>query len=493
MTRSKAKAGAPERAAEASLTCVADPLPEPMAHLGGRLATGLVDLTDDLAPSTRGGWWAVLVTFEGAVTCARFEHVRAAPLPASTGSLARARRPTPGRPRWTSGRTSRRSSSVRDAIAEGSVYQANLCRVLTREARPEKRRRWRWPGLSRPATRRRTRGSSGCPGSRSSAPRRRLFLRRDGDLLVSRPIKGTGRTDGDLTAKDDAENVMIVDLVRNDLGRVSRTGSVEVPGLLAVEEHPGLVHLVSTVSGRLREGVGWREILAATFPPGSVTGAPKSSRADAASASSSRCRGAVLRRTGLGRRGRRDSGSCRGDPHLLARAEGMLRFGTGAGITWGSDPEAEWRETELKAARLLAWLPANGDVTRRDDVKAWIDGRLVDDEQAYVSVFDHGFTVGDGVFETMRTEGGRPFALTRHLRRLTRSAAGLGLEPPTEDDLRGAVEATLLANLGAEVGRIRVTVTGGVGAARLGPRATPRRPSRSSSARAEPGRRPRRS
>jgi branched-chain amino acid aminotransferase len=95
-------------------------------------------------------------------------------------------------------------------------------------------------------------------------------------------------------------------------------------------------------------------------------------------------------------------------------------------------------------------------------VKAWIDGRLVDDKQAYVSAFDHGFTVGDGVFETMRTQGGRPFALTRHLRRLSRSAAGLGLEPPTEDDLRGAVETTLLANLGSEVGRVRVTVTGGV-------------------------------
>jgi branched-chain amino acid aminotransferase len=95
-------------------------------------------------------------------------------------------------------------------------------------------------------------------------------------------------------------------------------------------------------------------------------------------------------------------------------------------------------------------------------VKAWIDGRVVDDEQAYVSAFDHGFTVGDGVFETMRTEGGRPFALTRHLRRLTRSATGLGLVAPSVDELRAAVDATLLANQAAEVGRIRVTVTGGV-------------------------------
>src|SRR5690606_10445443 len=76
-------------------------------------------------------------------------------------------------------------------------------------------------------------------------------------------------------AKDHAENVMIVDLVRNDLGRVCEWGSVEVPALCEVEHHPGLVHLVSTVQGRLRAGVGWAELLDATFPPGSVTGAPK--------------------------------------------------------------------------------------------------------------------------------------------------------------------------------------------------------------------------
>lgn len=96
-------------------------------------------------------------------------------------------------------------------------------------------------------------------------------------------------------------------------------------------------------------------------------------------------------------------------------------------------------------------------------MKAWIDGGLVEGEEAYVSAFDHGFTVGDGVFETMRTEGGEPFALTRHLRRLTRSAAGLGLTPPSEDDLRSAVMDTVRANASADVGRVRVTITGGPG------------------------------
>ncbi len=103
-----------------------------------------------------------------------------------------------------------------------------------------------------------------------------LFLRRSGDIVESGPIKGTAPTAGELLAKDTDENVMIVDLVRNDLSRVAEPGTVEVPSLLRVEEHPGLVHLVSTVRARLRAGAGWPELFAAAFPPGSVSGAPKS-------------------------------------------------------------------------------------------------------------------------------------------------------------------------------------------------------------------------
>src|SRR5207253_11247384 len=102
-----------------------------------------------------------------------------------------------------------------------------------------------------------------------------LYLRRHGAVVESGPIKGTASSPQGFSAKDRAENVMIVDLVRNDLGRVCEYGSVEVPALCAVERHPGLDHLVSTVRGRLRGDVGWPEVLHAAFPPGSVTGAPK--------------------------------------------------------------------------------------------------------------------------------------------------------------------------------------------------------------------------
>lgn len=151
---------------------------------------------------------------------------------------------------------------------------------------------------------------------------------------------------------------MIVDLVRNDLGRVCATGSVEVPRLCAVEQHPGLVHLVSAVRGELAEGTGWSRLLASTFPPGSVTGAPKSSALRIIEALETAPRGPYCGGIGW-------VDADRGTAELavgirtfwIDRGDGpgpVLRFGTGAGITWGSDPAREWDETELKAGRLLA-------------------------------------------------------------------------------------------------------------------------------------------
>ncbi|NXY97818.1 aminodeoxychorismate lyase [Streptomyces sp. BR123] len=94
-------------------------------------------------------------------------------------------------------------------------------------------------------------------------------------------------------------------------------------------------------------------------------------------------------------------------------------------------------------------------------MRIWLDGALRDAESARVSVFDHGLTVGDGVFETLKAEGGRVFALTRHVERLTRSARGLGLPDPDPEELRRACEAVLGANP-MRLGRLRITYTGGL-------------------------------
>ena len=180
-----------------------------------------------------------------------------------------------------------------------------------------------------------------------------LFLHRDGDRIASGPIKGTGVTAGDLTDKDRAENVMIVDLVRNDLGRVAVTGSVEVTSLLRVEQHPGLVHLVSTVTAGVPAKAAWADLLTATFPPASVTGAPKSSALRIIGLLEPSPRGVYC-----GAIGEIDADRRCGTLAVAIRTyewrEGRLHLGTGAGITWGSEPTREWQETELKVRNLLA-------------------------------------------------------------------------------------------------------------------------------------------
>ncbi|WP_448629354.1 chorismate-binding protein [Cellulomonas soli] len=199
-----------------------------------------------------------------------------------------------------------------------------------------------------------------------------LFVRVADGVVTSGPIKGTATTPEGLTDKDRAENVMIVDLVRNDLQRVCLPGTVEVSELLGVEQHPGLVHLVSTVQGRLAPDVvddpgAWARVLGATFPPGSVSGAPKSSALDLITALEPSVRGPYCGAFGWVRS--RPGGGLRAELAVAirtfwwertAQGGGVLRFGTGAGITWGSDAAAEWRETQLKADRLVALASSGG-------------------------------------------------------------------------------------------------------------------------------------
>jgi para-aminobenzoate synthetase component 1 len=315
---------------------------EAFAHVNGLLATGLIETTSDLGALDGSGWWAVVVTYEGKITCARFENVRPAPHPDA---------PWRGPGEWTSSMSEsvyvEGVRKIKEAIADGIVYQANLCRILSAPVQDE------ITGLGA----RLVQGNPApyamtlkIPGLQLASASPELYLSRAGDIVESRPIKGTGRTEQDLLPKDRAENVMIVDLVRNDLGRTAETGSVTVPELCQVEEHPGLVHLVSTV--RARTKASWAEIIETTFPPGSVTGAPKFSALRLIDELEPAPRGPYCGAVGW----------VNADAGTAALAVGIrtfwiegaeLRFGTGAGITWGSDPDREWRETELKAKNLL--------------------------------------------------------------------------------------------------------------------------------------------
>lgn len=285
------------------------------------------------------------------------------PARATLRSLARAAERRPARPlvppdlrAWQSSESpqqyQRAVRSALDLIAAGDCFQVNLCRRLTCPEPADAVALFGALVREHPAPHGglvRLAGWAAVSGS----PER--FLRRDGDRVQTRPIKGTGRNPVALadSEKDRAENVMIVDLARNDLGRVCRYGSVGVPELFRVERHPGLYHLVSTVEGTLRAGVGTGELVRATFPPASVTGAPKPRVLQVIEDLE-----AVRRGVYCGAVGWLDAGKGIADLNVAIRtfvvAGGATHLGVGAGIVADSDPAAEWRETELKASRLLA-------------------------------------------------------------------------------------------------------------------------------------------
>ncbi len=192
------------------------------------------------------------------------------------------------------------------------------------------------------------------PGVAVASASPELFLRIDGRAVETRPIKGTAVDRRALASsgKDRAENLMIVDLARNDLGRVCEYGSVHVPALFDIEPHPGLHHLVSSVQGRLREDVSLGELVRATFPPASVTGAPKPRVLQAIEDLEPVRRGVYCGAIGWidGDRGRAELAVA---IRTFTIANDRTYLGIGGGIVADSRADAEWAETELKAARLL--------------------------------------------------------------------------------------------------------------------------------------------
>jgi para-aminobenzoate synthetase component 1 len=332
----------------------------PVAAVGGRLATGLLDVTSDLAALDSEGFWVVVLPYDGVPLCARFERTRpmiGRPARSWVGPRPDAWRSSLDRPAFEAG-----VRAIRRSIEAGDVYQVNLTRRLSAPLPADADVLALGAALA---------GGNPAPHAAvvrlpdhgvhvaSASPER--FLRRAGRLVESQPIKGTAASPEGFLAKDRAENVMIVDLVRNDLGRVCEYGSVSVPALCAVEAHPGLVHLVSTVRGRLRAEVGWAELLGATFPPGSVTGAPKLAAVEMIHRLEPLARGPYC-----GAIGWVDADAGTGDLNVAIRTfwfdDGAIHLGTGGGITWDSDPAGEWAETELKARRLLAVASASLEV-----------------------------------------------------------------------------------------------------------------------------------
>ena len=341
-------------------------------------------------------------------------------------------------------------AACRERIAAGEIFQANLCLRLEGGfgghpadlfARAARALEPRYGAL--------VSGPWGAVCSMSPE----LFLRRRGRRVVTEPIKGTApRLDGPdelaasakdqlaASAKDRAENVMIVDLMRNDLGRVCEYGSISVAELAEPRPAPGVWHLVSTVAGMLRPDVGDADLLRASFPPGSVTGAPKIQTMRVI---------AELEATG-----REAYTGAIGYASPLAGLElnvairtfelrgGRIWLGAGGGIVADSDPAAELEECLVKARPVVE---AAGGRLRGE--------RAVSARAAPVFALADGASrpdPGSGVFSTMLVRGGAVVDLRAHLERLRASVVelyGQVLPDGLEEDVRDAARPHALARL----------------------------------------------
>jgi para-aminobenzoate synthetase component 1 len=257
---------------------------------------------------------------------------------------------------WTDGDYTAAVESVREAIARGSVYQVNLVQHLAAPFAGDPSGLAHALAPLRPLEPRPLVGDGWAVVSAS--PER--FLSRRGARIWTQPIKGTRPlgSGGDLVAseKDAAENVMIVDLERNDLSRVCAPGTVHWPELLRETPLAGVVHLVSTVEGRLRDGIGFAELIDAVFPGGSVTGAPKISALGHIAALEPVGRGASM--GALGRVYPNGDLDLALTIRTFTVADGRIHFWVGGGIVWDSDPEAEIEESLVKARPLLELVGA---------------------------------------------------------------------------------------------------------------------------------------
>lgn len=251
-----------------------------------------------------------------------------------------------------------------EAIAAGEVYQACVCTRFTGTVKGSSLDFF-IEGVARtsPARAAYVAGPWGAVASLSPE----LFLRRRDDVVTSSPIKGTLPLDAWPSAlraspKEVAENIMIVDLVRNDLGRVAITGTVRVPELLVVRRAPGVWHLVSTVSAQVPAELPMSQLLDATFPPASVTGTPKLRARQLISQWERNRRGIYCGTVGMAS----PVAGC--ELNVAIRtvefdATGNAVLGVGGGITADSDPDAEWAECLHKAAPVVG-LPTAVSASR---------------------------------------------------------------------------------------------------------------------------------
>jgi len=303
----------------------------------------------------------------------------------------------------------------------------------------------------------------------STSPER--FLSRVGSRVETRPIKGTrprGRTAAadralrrelEESAKDDAELSMIVDLLRNDIGRVCRGGSVAVQAHKRVEAYQNVYHLVSDVVGELAPGKDSVDLIRAAFPGGSITGCPKIRAMEIIDELEPRRR--HIYTGSIGYISFHDTLDLSIAIRTATVVNNRIVFSVGGGIVFDSDPAEEFAETLHKGRTLMDVF----DTPKKDRSavhRVWLDGKLVRSEKAALNVVDRGVQYGYGFFETLRVVDARIGFLDEHLRRFNKTWKVLFNTPVPDVDWERVIRLTIMAN-GLEKGAaaVKMLATGG--------------------------------
>ncbi len=263
----------------------------------------------------------------------------------------------------------------------------------------------------------------------STSPER--FIRQTGRRIETRPIKGTiarGKTEKEdrengiklcESIKDNAELTMIVDLMRNDLSRVTCHGSVIVKEHKRLEPYENVFHLVSIIEGELEKDKTSTDLIRATFPGGSITGCPKIRSMEIIDELEPLSRHVY---TGsIGYISFHDTMDLSIAIRTAVISGNRINFSVGGGIVYDSDPEKEYQETLDKGKTLMESLSAASKTQGEKKVKAWVNGKFIDQNKACISALSLGFQYGAGLFETLRADRGTIFRVKEHISRLNRS------------------------------------------------------------------------
>ncbi len=311
----------------------------------------------------------------------------------------------------------------------------------------------------------------------STSPER--FIQLSGGRVETRPIKGTRprgstpeqdqvmRRDLENSFKDDAELSMIVDLLRNDIGKVCAAQSVRVAEHKRVEAYENVYHLVSVVVGRLDDGKNAVDLVKATFPGGSITGCPKIRSMEIIDELEPVRRHIYTGSIGyLGFRGTMDLSIA---IRTATIAGGRLVFSVGGGCVFDSDPADEYQETLHKGRTLMRALEGrtapSGDTLDLPQVSrrvGWCNGKLKPVAEMTASVENEGFAFGYGCFETIRVQHGRALMLDAHLARFRRAWEML-FARPFPDLTWGAIIDQVIAgsDLGQKIAAAKLLAAGG--------------------------------